>query len=159
MRSSGIAGKVGAFGAGFFGALWVGGTAGTLMYKLVSLVLRERWPELPVTDIFPSLAALSRTAMDLPELSSAIAWLGQADLLTAFAVIPLAGFLCCLTLVERPGDFFSPRAKTRPFHEAWNAEPSMFGRPRPGSPGRGPAVISPDKAGPASSYCAPEKIR
>ncbi len=47
MSSSGIAGKAGAFGAGFFGALWVGGAAGTLAYKLVSLFVFGKWPNTP----------------------------------------------------------------------------------------------------------------
>lgn len=150
MRSSGIAAKIGAFGAGFFGALWLGGTAGTLVYKLVSVVAFGKWPEVPLADVFPSLVALPRSAPDVPELTPAVSWLGQADLLTAFAVFPLVCLLCCLALVERPGEVFPIRSKPRTIYKSWNEPPAMFGRPRRGGPGPGRDTMPTDKARPAS---------
>ncbi len=150
MGSSGIAGKTGAFGAGFFGALWVGGAAGTLAYKLVSLLVSGKWPDIPMTDLFPSLHDLSGVATDMPELTPALAWIGRADLLTAFAVVPLVCLLCCLTLVERPEDIFSPRTERRAIQKKWTPPPAMFGRPRPGGSGRGQEPAAPRTDGPGA---------
>ncbi len=150
MSSSGIAGKAGAFGAGFFGALWIGGAAGTLAYKLVSLLVFGKWPNTPMADLFPSFHDLSKIAPDMPELTQALAWIGRADLLTAFAVVPLVCLLCCLTLVERPVDIFSPRIERRAIQKKWTQPPAMFGRPRPGGSGCGQEPAAPRTAGPGT---------
>ncbi|MFZ5811294.1 MAG: hypothetical protein ACOY4F_04565 [Thermodesulfobacteriota bacterium] len=150
MSSSGIAGKIGAFGAGFFGALWIGGAAGTLAYKLVSLLVFGKWPDTSMTDLFPSLHDLSGIATDMPELTQALAWIGRADLLTTFAVVPLVCLLCCLTLVDRPVDIFSPRTERRAIQKKWTQPPTMFGRPRPGGTGRGQESAAPRTADPGA---------
>ncbi len=107
--------KIAAFGVGFFGMFWLGGTCALALYDLVHRMIYGRFPVLNL-DVFFGQGAyvFAHTPGEDALLRFVTARLLETDVIVAVMTVPLLGMLACMALYgwkALAGDFAGLRSQ------------------------------------------------